>query len=122
MFVIEADTTSKLLVLSIAGIVTADESKETLARVREKLDEMAPDFVALIDFRWLESMSPAGAPFVAQIMDAFTAKGVSAVVRVMPDPHKDIGLNILSPFHYGSDVRLMTFQTLADAIQALARD
>src|SRR3954471_13718663 len=122
MFVVETDTTKQLLVLSIAGAVTAEESCETLAQVREKLQEMEDGFIALIDFRWLESMASAGAPFVAQIMDAFAAKKVSAVVRVMPDPHKDIGLNILSQFHYGPGVRLMTFETLADAIQALARD
>jgi len=122
MFVVEADTTKQLLVLSVAGTVSADESRETAARVRETLEEMSPGFVALADFRWLESMSPAAAPFVAQIMDAFVAKKVSAVVRVMPDPHKDIGLNILSSFHYGPEVRLMTFPTLADAIQALAAD
>ena len=122
MFVVEADTTRQLLVLSIAGTVTLDESQETVARIRAKLEEMSPGFVALIDFRWLESMSSAAAPFVAEIMDLFVAKKVSAVVRVMPDPHLDIGLNILSPFHYGPDVRLMTFETLADAIQALATD
>ena len=112
----------RLLVLSVAGKVTLDESQETVARVREKLGEMSPGFVTLVDFRWLESMSPAAAPFVAEIMDALAAKKVSAVVRVMPDPHRDIGLNILSPFHYGPEVRLMTFETLADAIQALAAD
>ena len=122
MFVIETDTTKQLLVLSIAGTVTEEESRETVARVRDKLQEMEPGFVALIDFRWLESMARSAAPLVAEIMDAFSAKKVSAVVRVMPDPHKDIGLNILSPFHYGPDVRLMTFETLADAIEALARD
>ena len=122
MFVVEVDTTRQLLVLSVAGTVTADETRETAARVREKLHEMKPGFVALADFRWLESMDPAAARSVAEIMDAFSEKNVSAVVRVMPDRHKDIGLNILSPFHYGPDVRLMTFETLADAIQALARD
>jgi hypothetical protein len=122
MFVVESDTTRQLLVLSVAGTVTVDEAKETVARVRERLQEMAPGFVALADFRWLESMTADAAPFVAEIMDAFAAKKVSAVVRVMPDPHRDIGLNILSPFHYGPEVRLMTFETLADAIQALARD
>ncbi|MFZ1220128.1 MAG: hypothetical protein WAO00_12605 [Chthoniobacterales bacterium] len=122
MFVVEADTTKQLLVLSVAGTVTLDESRETVGRVREKLGEMSPGFVALVDFRWLESMTAAAAPFVAEIMDAFVARGVSAVVRVMPDPRRDIGLNILSPFHYGPEVRVMTFQTLADAIQALARD
>jgi hypothetical protein len=122
MFVVETDTTKQLLVLSVAGTITVDEAKETVGRVVERVREMAPGFIALIDFRWLESMSTSAAPFVAQIMDAFAAQKVSAVVRVMPDPHRDIGLNILSQFHYGPDVRLMTFETLADAIQALARD
>ena len=40
--------------------------------------------------------------------------------RVMPDPHKDIGLNILSQFHYGTDVKIATFETLADARQNIA--
>jgi hypothetical protein len=122
MFVVESDTTRKLLVLSVAGTVTADESRETVARVREKLAEMSDGFVCLVDFRWLQSMATGSVPFIAEIMDALAAKGVSAVVRVMPDPHRDIGLNILSSFHYGPEVRLMTFETLADAIQALARD
>ena len=120
MFVVETDTTKQLLVLSVAGRVTADESRETVARVREKVQEMVPGFVALADFRWLESMATGSAPFIAEIMDMLAAKKVSAGVRVMPDRHRDIGLNILSSFHYGPDVRLMTFETLADAIQALA--
>jgi hypothetical protein len=122
MFVVETDTTRQLLVLSIAGTVTLEESRQVVERVRERLQEMEAGFVALADFRWLESMPPELAPFVGQIMDLFAAKKVSAVVRVIPDAHRDIGLNILSPFHYGPDVRLMTFETLADAIQALARD
>jgi len=122
MFAVETDTTKQLFVLSVAVTVSIAESRETVGHVREKLKEMSPGFVALVDFRWLESMSPAAAPFVGEIMDAVAAKKVSAVVRVMPDPHKDIGLNILSQFHYGPEVRLMTFQTLADAIQALAAD
>ena len=122
MFVVETDTTKQLLVLSVAGTVTADESRETVARVREKVADMAPGFVTLVDFRWLESMATGSAPFIAEIMDMLAAKKVSAVVRVMPDRHRDIGLNILSAFHYGPEVRLMTFETLADAIQALARD
>jgi hypothetical protein len=38
---------------------------------------------------------------------------------VIHDPHKDIGLNILSQFHYGPEIRISTFQTLADALQSL---
>jgi len=41
------------------------------------------------------------------------------VVRVIPDPHKDIGLNILSQFHYGPQIKLATFESLAEAFSAL---
>jgi hypothetical protein len=42
------------------------------------------------------------------------------VVRVIPDPQKDIGLNILSLFHYRRRVRIVTCKTLAEAMKALA--
>jgi hypothetical protein len=41
--------------------------------------------------------------------DTLTEKGVASVTRVMGDPRKDIGLNILT-----------TFDTLADAVQSVA--
>lgn len=120
MFLVEADTTKRFVVISVAGQVAAEEAREAARRARELLKDIAPGFVALTDFRWLESMETGAAPFIAEIMDAFAAKKVSAVARVMPDPHKDIGLNILSQFHYGSETRVLTFTTLADAVQSLA--
>jgi len=120
MFVVELDHLKRLVVISVAGHVTVEEVQQTAERVRETLEQVEPGFVALADFRWLDSMATGAAPFIAEIMKAFAAKKVSAVVRVVPDPHKDIGLNILSHFHYGPEIRLMTFETLADAIQALA--
>jgi len=120
MYQVEADRTKRFVVISVAGHVTADEARETAGLVHQILETIEPGFVALADFRWLEVMEPSAAPFIAQIMDAFAAKKVSAVVRVMPDPHKDIGLNILSKFHYGPEIRTMTFETLADAVQSLA--
>jgi hypothetical protein len=65
-------------------------------------------------------MDSAAAPHVAKIMETLTAKGVASVARVMPDPHKDIGLNILSQFHYGPEIPITTYETLADALQSIA--
>jgi hypothetical protein len=65
-------------------------------------------------------MDSAAAPHIAKIMDALAEKEVASVTRVMPDPHKDIGLNILSQFHYGPQVQIATFETLADALQNIA--
>jgi hypothetical protein len=120
MFVVEIDSTKRFVVISVAGQVAADEVRDAAKRVREILENVTPGFVALADFRWLDSMESAAAPFVAEIMDSLAEKKVSAVVRVVPDPHKDIGLNILSQFHYGPDIKLMTFETLADAVTSIA--
>ena len=65
-------------------------------------------------------MDSAAAQHIAEIMDALAAKQVASVTRVIPDPHKDIGLNILSQFHYGPDVTITTFETLADAVKSIA--
>ena len=120
MYAVELDRSKRLLVISAVERVTAREVKTVAQRVREVLQEVAPGFHVLADFRWLESMDPAAARHIAEIMDALAEKNVASVTRVMPDPQKDIGLNILSQFHYGAEVKIATFETLADALQDIA--
>lgn len=120
MFIVEADITNRFVVISVAGRVATEEARDAAQRVRDLLEDIAPGFIALTDFRWLESMATGAAPFIGEIMDAFAAKDVNTVVRVVPDPRKDIGLNILSQFHYRAETRVLTFETLADAVQSLA--
>lgn len=120
MYAVELDQSKHLLVISAAGKVTAGEANMAAQRIREVLRDVAPGFHALADFRWLDSMDPGAVRHVAAIMDALAEKNVASVTRVMPDPHKDIGLNILSQFHYGTDVKIATFETLADALQDIA--
>jgi anti-anti-sigma regulatory factor len=122
MYAIELDQSKRLLVISAVQRVTAAEAKLAAQRVRELLQDVVPGFRVLADFRWLDSMDSASARHIAEIMDALTERGVGSVTRVIRDPHKDIGLNILSKFHYGPEVRIATFGTLADALQSLAED
>ena len=119
MYSVESDRSKRLLVISAAGEVTKKEVETVLLRVREIMKEVTPGFRVLTDFRWLERMEPAAATHIAEIMDALAEKDVAAVVRVVPDPHKDIGLNILSQFHYGPNIKLTTFESLAEALSAL---
>jgi hypothetical protein len=122
MYSVEIDRSKRLLVISALRQVTAEQAKLVAQQVRELLRDVAPGIRVLADFRWLESMDPAAAPHVAEIMDALAEKRVASVTRVMPDPHKDIGLNILSQFHYGPEIQIATFETLADALQSLTRE
>jgi len=119
MYSIEIDRSIRLLMISALQQVTAEQAKLAAKQVRELVRDVAPGFRVLADFRWLESMDSAAAPHVARIMDTLAEKGVSSVTRVMPDPHKDIGLNILSQFHYGPEIQIAAFETLADALQSL---
>ena len=120
MYAVELDRSKRFLVISATQKVTAQEANIALQRVREMLHDVAGGFHVLADFRGLESMDPAAARHIAKIMDALAEKNVASVTRVMPDPHKDIGLNILSQFHYGENVKIATFETLADALQDIA--
>jgi hypothetical protein len=64
-------------------------------------------------------MDLACVPYIERMMDLFNKKGVETVVRVIPDPHKDIGMNIMSLFHYRRRVHIVTCKTLAEAMKAL---
>jgi hypothetical protein len=119
MYSVESDRSKRLLVISAAGRVTKKEVESVALRVREMMKDVTPGFRVLTDFRWLERMDPAAAVPLAEIMDALAEKDVATVVRVVPDPHKDIGLNILSQFHYGPQIKLVTFESLAEALSAL---
>jgi anti-anti-sigma regulatory factor len=122
MYSVEIDRSKRLLVISALQRVTAGQVKLASQQVRELLREVAPGFRVLADFRWLESMDSTAAPHIAKIMDALTEKGVASVTRIIPDPHKDIGLNILSQFHYGPEIQIETFETLADALESLIKE
>jgi anti-anti-sigma regulatory factor len=122
MYSVEFDRSKRLLVISAAGEVTKEDVATVALRVREMMKEVTPGFRVLTDFRWLDRMEPAAAKHIAEIMDAVAGKEVGMVVRVIPDPHKDIGLNILSQFHYGPEIKLATFESLAEALSALMDD
>jgi len=84
------------------------------------MDRLKPGFIILSDLSHLESMDPACAQPLGRLMDLGSAAGVSTLVRVVPDPSKDIGFNIIAHFHMGSPVKVVTHETLADAISNLA--
>lgn len=98
MYAVELDESKRLLVISAAGRVTAEHVRAAAKRVGKLLQHVGPGFCVLADFRLLDSMDSAAARHIAEIMDALTEKGIASVARVVPDPHKDIGLNILSQF------------------------
>lgn len=122
MYAVEIDNAKQLLVITGIGNVTRQEVQAAAEKVEELLRDAQPGLRALADYRWVSSMDSSAAPHIAAIMDKLAAKQVASVTRVMPDPRKDIGLNILSQFHYGANIQISTFETMADALQSLAEN
>jgi hypothetical protein len=120
MFQAERDTAINLLKVNWAGNVGPDEAKRCAVQVEKLLQDIPPGFRLLTDLSGLETMDLACIPFINRVMDLCNEKGVDTVVRVIPDPRKDIGLNILSLFHYERRVRIITYETLDQAMKILA--
>jgi hypothetical protein len=113
MYSVEADQSKRLLVISAAGKVTKKEVAAVAQQVRQMMNEVTPGFRVLTDFRWLDRMEPAAAIHIAEIMDALAEKKVALVVRVVPDPHKDIGFKhsltvSLRPEHQTRHLRVVS--------------
>ena len=58
-------------------------------------------------------------PEIGRVMELCDDKGVELIVRVVPDQTKDIGLNILSLFHYTRRPRTVVCENLAEALKLL---
>jgi hypothetical protein len=120
MFSIEATDAKRLIKISWSGQVHSDEMRRCAEEIGVTAAKMRPGFRLLADMTDLQSMDLAGAPYIGALMDLCVARQVEHVVRVLPDPRKDIGLNIMSYFHYGPKLRVTVCENLADAMRQLA--
>jgi len=113
------DKPANLLTLRYEGYISAEETKSYVPQIQTMLADLQSGFRLLSDLSGLDRMDLGCVPYIEQVMDLCNARGISMVVRIIPDPHKDIGLNIMSLFHYRRGVRFVTCETLAEAEAAL---
>jgi len=115
MFRVTLDSAENELTISYRGHVTPEETRFCDDEVKLALTRLEPRFRLIVDLTGLEAMDLACSPIVATIMERCNAAGVAEVVRIIPDPTRDIGLQILSFFHYASEVYIQTCASLTDA-------
>ena len=120
MVLVTASKPKRLLYLSYIGRVDVHELRNALAEVASVLKDLEPGFRLLTDFERLESVALEGATEIGKVMELCDQKGVSLVVRVIPEPSKDIGMNILALFHYPHRPRTVTCASTLEARQALS--
>ena len=113
------DDAGRVFTLSYSSHVTPSEVNDFRDAVRHHMDRLRPGFVLLSDLSNLKSMDPACAEGLGVLMEAISERGPSLVLRVIPDPSKDIGLNLISLFHCWRPVRTHTRTNLAEAVKCL---
>jgi hypothetical protein len=62
----------------------------------------------------------ACAPSIERVMDLCQEHGIAEIIRIIPDPSRDIGLGIMSRFHYGNSVRIFNCSTQEEAFNLLS--
>jgi anti-anti-sigma regulatory factor len=119
MLLVTSNKSKQLLYIRYIGHVRLDEFQSAREDLTAQLGELSPGFHLLADFSQLESMGLDCTPELGRMMELIGQAGVGLVVRVIPDPSKDIGMNILTVFHYPHRLRVVTCQNLTDAARAL---
>ena len=122
MFEAKVDKARNLLRVSYSGSVGPEETRRCAEELQALVLELQPGFRLLTDLSGLEAMELACVPDIRQIMKLLDKRGVAMVARVIPDPRKDIGLNILSLFHYRRGVQIVTCETVAEAVKVLGSE
>ena len=122
MFLATINKKRRLLHVSYIGHVQSKELLEGVEELKEWLGDLPPRFRLLVDFEHLNKMDAEAAAALEGLMEALDKGGMSLVVRVIPDPSKDIGVNILGVFHYRKGMRTVTCQTFEQVVRALEKD
>jgi len=120
MVQVESDQSKNLLRIAFLERVGPDEAKLGVEKMRQALSDLSPGFRLVADLSRLESMDLACAEHLKRSMDLCNKAGVSKVIRIIPDPQKDIGLNIMSKFHYRREIPIVTCESEAEAMKVLA--
>jgi hypothetical protein len=120
MVQVEVDKTKRLLRVSWSQHVSTDETKSAVDKLPALVAEFTGGFRLLTDLTSLDTMDLGCVPHLRRMMDILNKAGVELIVRVIPDPHKDIGLNIMSLFHYRRGLPIVTFERLPEAVRILS--
>jgi hypothetical protein len=119
IFEANVDGARNLVRTRFFGDITAAGMQEAVAKIEALLPNLKPGFSVFADFRDVVSMGLDCVPPLTKIMDLCREHGTGMIVRRLPEPARDIGINILSVVHYRGKVRTVTVDTVEEAEQAL---
>ncbi|HEY2082565.1 MAG TPA: hypothetical protein VGI88_07235 [Verrucomicrobiae bacterium] len=120
MFQAEVDKSKNLLKFVFSAHVTKEETTRWRSDLGGVLEQMRPGFKLLSDLSGVDSIDDACASDFEYAMEQLDKAGMARVVRIITHPRQDIGLSIMSLFHYRRRIVIVTCETMEEAVRALA--
>ena len=120
MIIVSINKPGQLLYVCFIGHVKAEQVAHASQTLPALLSDLAPGFRMLADLGRLDSMDIDCASEIGKVMDLCDQKGIAQVIRVIPDSRKDIGLSIISRFHYKKHPKVIVCETILEAERLLA--
>ena len=119
MFLATINKSHRLLHASYICKVTVADLERGYEDLKLLVREFPDGYILFADWGRMESIDPECATIIGQTMELFDQSSMERVVRLFPDPTKDIGLNILGAFHISNQRPFVTCDNMKDAIRAL---
>ena len=112
------DDKRNVLITEFEGKIDMRQAEEFYTNFQTFLPKLGKGFKLLTDLSRAQFVDPNIQELVKRTMDLLNDQGVREIIRVIPDPERDIGFNIMSLFHYSKDVKIHTveFREEADAL------
>lgn len=115
MIEVSYDESLNAFLIHYKGDVTAQHAEELYSNLLALIPQQKKGFRVLVDLSNATSVSPGITEALNKIMDLLNIQGVKEIIRIVPDPMYDVGLNIMSAFHYSKEVKLLTLTSRKEA-------
>lgn len=119
MYLLEIDHKNNRVHLTLSERFDEAQAHSLLRELRQRFEELGEDFHVLCDMTSLTEFEHSARPHFRAMMDVCNEGGVKKIIRILPNPLHDFGLTVMSHFHYGNGVQIVTCKTFDEALKHL---
>ena len=121
MFELIVSAKHNTMLVFLEGGFDAAQAEEFYRAVEKKLPSLKKGFWALTDLSQLDTIDVEAHQAIEKAMDLCNRRGIAKIIRIIPDPEKDIGYGIMSLFHYSPNVEIHNYHSFKEAMIHLFR-
>src|SRR5437773_3229947 len=110
------------VIIEFQGNIDATQAEQFFFDIEKVLPKHGKGFKLLTDFSSVDTMELEVQRAIKKAMEFFNARGVSEILRVIPDPAMEIGFNAMSASRYSKEVKVHTLRSRQEARAHLRKE